>query len=60
MFKLILFFLLIISGLTDSNPQYDPYEKQLLKIVTNIQSGITTMAKTVNQGISAGALFSPS
>lgn len=60
MFKLISFFLLIISALTDTNPQYDPYEKQLLKIVSNIQSGITIMAKTANQGISTGALFSSS
>lgn len=60
MFKLISFFLLIISGLADTNPQYDPYEKQLLKIVSNIQSGITTMSNTANQGISTGALFASS
>jgi hypothetical protein len=57
MFKLISFFLLIISGLGDSNPEYDPYEKQLVKIMGNIQSGITTMTKTGNQAISTGSLF---
>lgn len=60
MFKLFIIILLVLSTKTQNNPQYDPYEKELVKIVKNIQSKISDITATANKGIATGSLFSSS
>lgn len=60
MFKLFIIILLVLNTKTQNNPQYDPYENELIKIVKNIQSKISDIAATANKGIATGSLISSS
>jgi hypothetical protein len=60
MFKLFIIILLVLSTKAQNNPQYDPYENELIKIVKNIQSKISDIAATANKGIATGSLISSS